>query len=109
MARSPTPRQSHGRAARASSDGTRPASVGEADADEADDLLLFASVECLRRVAQGLKFEPPMHVPRAVRGGAAERNSRICPEAEITEGVIHTGEFVVIRQTEPHLDWNGNP
>jgi hypothetical protein len=83
-----------GPTARANVDVIRQASVGEADDDGADDLLLFACVERLRRVAQRLKLDPAMHVPRTVAGGAAQWNRRNCPEAEITECVIHTGQFV---------------
>ena len=56
----------------------RQASVREADADGADDLLLFASVERLRGITQRLKLDPAMHVPRAVGGATTTIRTRWC-------------------------------
>src|SRR3954462_15148639 len=99
---------------------SRTRSVGEADPDRVDQLVIVAQAEPLVDKLQGaallLELDTAVHSPAAELGGAAERHGAGAGDAEVPERVIlvHRGRrrpdvvLVVVAHAETELDWHGD-
>src|ERR1051325_1103232 len=79
-------------------------SVREADPDSADEFLLLAGIEGLRRVAERVELEAAVDVPRAVACRLREREGCGCAETQKSKRMIDAGELVIVIEAEADLD-----